>query len=160
MSTHLGRTATIDTDTLQMMVDPKWELPEEEWDLELTGWQAWLLARSFLERDFETVVIGSNGFHTPAEGLNDMIGFLLTAGAVHHVTLDPAIEEIERRVAHRGSDLSPDSLSEHVEWMRARQRPWTCRIDNTSLTPEATVIEIAARIGRGEGRVTGLLPID
>jgi hypothetical protein len=158
MAKQLGRTATIDSDTLQMMVDPKWELPEDEWDLELCGWQCWLLARSFLTSGFETVIIGGNGFHTPGEGLNDMIGFLLTAGDVHHVTLDPSLEEIQRRVAQRGSDMSRDSLAEHVAWMRARQRDWTCRIDNTSLTPEATVAEIAARVARGEGRVTGPLP--
>ena len=160
MAKHFGRTATIDSDTLQMMVDPTWELAEDEWDLELCGWQCWLLAQSFLARGFDTVIIGGNGFHTPSEGLNDMIGFVLTVGDVHHVTLDPSVEEIQRRVAQRGSDMTPESLAEHVASMRARQRDWTCRIDNTSLTPEATVAEIAARLARGEGRVTGPLPED
>lgn len=141
-----------------MMVDPMWELPEDEWDLELSGWQCWLLARSFLTRGFETVIIGGNGFHTPAEGLNDMIGFLLTVGDVFHVTLDPTLEEVQRRVAQRGSDMTPESLAEHVASMRARQRSWTCRIDNTSLTPQATVAEIAARVERGDGSLTGPLP--
>ena len=141
-----------------MMVDPRWELPEDEWDLKLCGWQCWLLARSFLTRGFETVIIGGNGFHTPAEGLNDMIGFLLTVGDVHHVTLDPSLEEIQWRVAQRGSEMSPESLAEHVAWIRARQRSWTCRVDNTSLTPEATVAQIAACIDRGGGTVTGPLP--
>ena len=160
MARYLGRTATIDSDILQMMVDPTWELPEDEWDLELSGWQCWLLARSFLTRGFDTVVIGSNGFHTPAEGLNDMIGFLLSVGDVYHVTLDPSVEEAQRRVAQRGSDMSPESVVEHVVWMRARHRDWTCRVDNTSLTPEATVAEIAVRVERGEGRITGPLPQD
>ena len=158
MARYLGRTATIDSDVVQMMVDPKWELPEDEWDLELCGWQCWLLARSFLTHSFQTVIIGSNGFHTPAEGLNDMIGFLLSVGDVHHVTLDPTLEEVQRRVVQRGGRMPPESLSDHVAWMRTRQRGWTCRIDNTSLTPEATVAEIAARVERGEGRVTGPLP--
>lgn len=158
MAQHFGRTATIDTDTLQMMVDPTWELPEHEWELELCGWQCWLLAQSFLTHGFETVIVGSNGFHTPSEGLNDMVGFLLTVGDVHHVTLDPSIEEIQRRVLELGSHMSRDSLAEHVAWMRARQRDWTCRVDNTSLTPEETVAEIASRVQGGEGRLTGPLP--
>jgi chloramphenicol 3-O-phosphotransferase len=160
MAEHFGRTATIDTDVLQMMVDPAWELPEDEWDLELCGWQCWLLAKSFLTHGFDTVIIGSNGFHTPAEGLNDMIGLLLTAGDVHHVTLDASIEEIQRRVVERGSDMTPASVAEHVAWMRARQRDWTCRVDTTSLTPEETVAEIAARVDSGEGRLIGPLPDD
>src|SRR5262245_42195124 len=143
---HLGRTATIDTDVRLGMVDPRWELPPHEWDLELCGWHCWLLARSFLTHGFETVIIGSNGFHTPAEGLNDMIGFLLTVGDVHHVTLDPSLEEIERRVAEGETDMSSEFVAQEIARMRARHRTWTCRVDNTSLSPEATVAEIAARI--------------
>jgi hypothetical protein len=153
----LGKTAAIDADVISMMVDPTFELPDEERHLDLAGYQCWLLARSFMAAGFDTVIVGSNGFHTPEDGLNDMIGFLLRIGDVYHVTLDPTIEETQRRVASRDSDISPDAVAEHVAWMRARQRDWTCRIDNTSMTPEATLAEIAARIERGEGRVTGTL---
>jgi len=160
MARHLGRTATIDTDVLLKMVDPRWELPKDEWELELCGWQCWLLTQSFLTHGFETVIIGSNGFHTPAEGLNDMIGFLLTVGDVYHVTLDPSVEEVERRIAQRGSDVDSEFIAEEVARMRARHRNWTCRIDNTSLTPEAAVAEIAARVNHGEGIVTAPLPTE
>jgi chloramphenicol 3-O-phosphotransferase len=68
------------------------------------------------------------------------------------------MEEIQRRVAERGGNIDPGWLAEHVELMRARQRDWTCRVDNTSLTPEETVVEIAARVQRGEGRLIGPLP--
>jgi hypothetical protein len=155
---HLGKTAAIDADLVSMMVDPTFELPDEERHLDLSGYQCWLLAQSFLRAGFEPVLIGSNGFHTPEEGLNDMIAFLLTAGDVHHVTLDPSLDEIQRRMARRGSDLDRDSIAAHVAWMRGRQRAWTCRIDNTAMSPEATLAEIAARVGRGEGRLTGPLP--
>ena len=63
MAKHFGRTATIDTDVVQMMVDPTWELPEEEWDLELCGWQCWLLARSFVTRGFQTVIYLKGHMH-------------------------------------------------------------------------------------------------
>lgn len=61
MAAHFGRTASIDSDVLLMMVDPMWELPEDEWDLELSGWKCWPLTRSFLTHGFDTVIIGSNG---------------------------------------------------------------------------------------------------
>jgi hypothetical protein len=155
---HLGKTASIDTDVVSMMIDPTFELADEDRHLDLTGYQCWLLTRSFVDAGFETVIIGSNGFHTPEEGLNDMIGFLLTAGEVFHVTLDPSVEETQRRVAARGSAISHDALADHIQWMRDRQRPWTCRIDNTNMTPEYTLGEMAARIRQGEGRITGPLP--
>lgn len=155
---HLGKTAAIDADVVSKMIDPTMELPDEDRHLDLTGFQCWLLAESFLAAGFDTVMIGSNGFHTPEEGLNDMVSFLLTVGDVYHVTLDPSLEEIRRRVAARETGMPDDALSEHVAWMRARQRRWTCRIDNTSLSPEATLAEIATRTRRGDGRITGPLP--
>jgi len=155
---YLGKTASIDTDVMSMMIDPTFELADEDRHLDLTGYQCWLLTKSFLDAGFEMVIIGSNGFHTPEEGLNDMVGFLLTAGEVFHVTLDPSVEEAQRRVAARGSAISREALADQIQWMRDRQRPWTCRIDNTQITPEQTLAEIASRIRQGEGRVTGPLP--
>jgi hypothetical protein len=155
---HWGATACIDTDTVLMMVDPRWELAHEERRLDLAGYQCWQLANSFLAGGFQSVVIVGNGLHTPEEGLNDLVSFLLTVSDVHHVTLDPSLEEIQRRVAERGSDHTAEWLEEHVEWMSARYRDWSCRIDTTTLSPQATLAELAKRIGRGEGRITALLP--
>ena len=61
---HFGRTATIDADTVLMMVDPRWELEHEERQLDLAGWQCWLLADSFFKHGFECVILGGNGWHT------------------------------------------------------------------------------------------------
>jgi hypothetical protein len=134
LEAHLGPTATIDTDTILMMVDPRWELAHEKRRLELAGYQCGLLAESFLTTGFACVIIGGNGLHTPAE-INDLVAFLLRLGEVYHVTLDPSLAETQRRVAARGGDKTPEWLAAHVEWMRARYRPWTCRIDNTLLDP-------------------------
>lgn len=60
-------------------------------------------------------------------------------------------------MVERGSDMTPASVAQQVAWMRAQQREWTCRVDNSSLTPEETVAEIAARVQEGEGRLTGPL---
>lgn len=154
---HCGPTATIDTDTILMMVDPRWELAHEERWYELAGYQCWLLARSFLTAGFDCVIIGGNGLHSPEE-INELVTLLLGLGEVYHVTLDPSLSEIQRRVANRGGDHTPEWLAGHVEWMRARYRSWTCRIDNTSLSPQAVLAEIVERTGRGEGRLTGPLP--
>lgn len=156
LSARWGPTATIDTDTIMMMVDPLWELTHEERRLELAGYQCWLLAKSFFAADFECVVMGGNGLHTPRE-INDLVGLLLTAGDVYHVTLDPALEEIQRRVAERGGDQTPEWLKAHVEWMREKYRDWTCRIDTSCLTQDETLVEIAERVGRGEGKVVAPL---
>jgi len=78
---------------------------------------------------------------------------------VYHVTLDPSLDAIRARIEQRGGmDITPDGIAEHVEWMRARYRDWTCRIDNTAMTPAETVAEIARRIAHGEGHITGPLP--
>lgn len=154
LSAHWGPTATIDTDTIVMMVDPRWELSDDERDYELAGWQTWLLARSFLSRGFECVVIGSNAPHTPGQGRNELIALLLSVGDVYHVTLDPSLAEIQRRVSQRRGGPSSEWVAEHVEWMRATYQDWTCRVDNSRLSPLETVSEIAARIEQGHGRLT------
>lgn len=157
LEAHLGPTATIDTDAILMMVDPRWELSHDERRLDLAGHQCCLLAESFLTRGFECVIIGGNGLHTPEE-INDLIARLLRLGDVYHVTLDPSLPEIQRRVASRGGDQTPEWLVDHVSWMRARYREWTCRIDKSAHGPEATLAHIAERTGRGEGRITSPLP--
>ena len=154
---HLGPTAVIDTDTVLMMVDPRWELAHEERRLDLAGYQCFLLARSFLDAGFQCVIIGGNGLHTPSE-INDLIALLLALGDVFHVTLDPALTEIQSRVANRGGDKAPEWVADHVHWMRARYRSWTCRIDNTMLSPEATIAQVQERTAGGEGKITARLP--
>jgi chloramphenicol 3-O-phosphotransferase len=150
---HFGRTATFDTDELLMMVDPRWELAHEERRFGVLFEQCWLLADSFARGGFDTVVIGGNALHTPDE-MGELVPSLASLGPVFHVTLDPALDEIVRRVANRGADKSPEWLRVHVEWMHERYEatPWTCRIDNTSLTMHETLEEIARRTAAGEGR--------
>lgn len=149
-----GPTATLDTDTLFTMVDPHWELPYEERRGLLVLRQVGLLASSFLDDGFATMLILGNALHT-GEELDVFLPALLERGDVFHVTLDPSIEEIVRRVAARGGDKTPEWLATHVEWMRERYEPWTCRIDNSSLSPSETVDLLTSQIARGCGRLTG-----
>ena len=55
--------------------------------------------------------------------------------------------------------MSPEFVAGEVGRIRAH-RDWTCRLDNTALTPQATVAEIVVRVNRGEGKVTALLPLE
>lgn len=149
----LGRTAIFDTDALLMMVDPRWELPHEERRFDLMYEQCLLLAKSFLDNGFAWVVIGGNALHTPA-AMAPLVEGLLDLGEVFHVTLDPSIDEIKRRVAERGGDKTDEWLGVHVAWMREKYEGWTCRVDNSNLTPLETLQAIAGRVATGEGRLT------
>jgi adenylylsulfate kinase-like enzyme len=153
LSASWGRTATLDTDTLFMMVDPHWELPFEERRGTLVVRQVGLLASSFLDDGFETMLVLGNALHS-SEELDLFLPSLLERGDVFHVTLDPSLEEVVRRVAARGGDKTADWLATHVAWMRERYESWTCRIDNTSLSPSETVDLITAQIALGCGRLT------
>ena len=148
-----GPTATLDTDTLYTMVDPHWDLPYEERRNGLVPEQVGLLAGSFLDAGFSTMLVVGNALHGP-EDLDLFLPALLSRGAVYHVTIDPSLDEIVRRVAARGADKTPEWLATHVAWMRERYGPWTCRIDNTSLSPAETVDRITEEIHRGCGRLT------
>ena len=153
LSAAWGPTATLDTDTLYGMVDPHWELPYEERRNDLVPVQVGLLASSFLDAGFATMLVLGNALHTPAD-LEVFLPALLARGDVFHVTLDPSLDEIVRRVEARGADKTPEWLDSHVSWMRERYEPWTCRIDNSALTPLQTVERIAAELRRGCGRLT------
>src|SRR5688572_6998909 len=101
-----GPTAIIETDAVLMFVDPRWEL-EHDFPLprgsrgQLMFEQCGLLAESFFKNGFEVVVIGGNALHTPEE-LDVLLPSLLDLGEVFHVTLDPSLEEIQRRIRDRG----------------------------------------------------------
>lgn len=148
-----GPTASFDTDSLLMMVDPHWELPYDESRVRLMLDQCALLAESFFAGGLERVLIGGNALHTPAE-INPLVERLLEMGDVFHVTLDPSLDEIVRRVRQRGGDKTPEWLAVHVNWMRSLYANWTWRIDNSRLTPIETLYEIARCTEGGLGQLS------
>ena len=151
-----GRAATLDTDWFLMLVDPRWELTHEERDIDLMVRQCALLAASFFEAGFETVVIGGNALHTRSE-FDGLVEGLRPHADVHHVTLDPSLDEIVRRVEARGGDKTPDWLATHVAWMREKYGEWTSVIDNSTMTPQETVQVIAGRVAAGDSLLAGRL---
>ncbi|HZU74590.1 MAG TPA: hypothetical protein VE990_17670 [Acidimicrobiales bacterium] len=148
----LGPTAVIGTDRLFMMLDPLWELPYEPDRLELVYRQVALLVASFFGFGVPTVMVVGNALHTPSE-LDLLLVDLLEAGEVFHVTLDPSLAEIIRRVRLRGDDKTEEWLASHVEWMRAKYGSWTARIDNSALSPGQTLDALAEVIDQGGGRL-------
>jgi hypothetical protein len=151
LSPYFGRVATLDTDWFFMLVDPNWELAHDERDGDLMHRQCGMLARSFFDAGFETVLIGGNALHTRDGSFDALIESLRARGNVYHFTLDPSLDEIIRRVEARGGDKTREWLGEHVAWMRDRDAPWTSRIDNSAMSPTETAAVIAERITLGEG---------
>lgn len=152
LAATFGRIAGLDTDWLYMFVDPKWELPYERWRTELALRQCGLLATSFFDAGFDTVIIAGNALHTPKE-LDVLLVEILERADVFHVTLDPSLDTITARVAARGGDKTPEWLRTHVSWMREKYEAWTALVDNSDLTVDGTISEIARRVERGEGRL-------
>jgi hypothetical protein len=147
-----GPTATFDTDSLLMMVDPRWELAHEERRLDLMFEQCALLATSFHRSGLAWVVIGGNALHTPEE-IAPLVTSLLALGKVFHVTLDPSTAVIQHRVSRRGGDKTAEWLDGHVSWMRAKYESWTARVDNSDHSPLETLREISARVATGDGEL-------
>jgi hypothetical protein len=119
--------------------------------------QGALLARSFFDAGFDTVLIGGNALHTYGE-FSPLITALGDRHEMFHFTLEPVLDAIIERVNKRGGDKTEDWLASHVEWMRTRPVGDTIRIDNTSLTPSETLAVIARHLADGEGllsRVAG-----
>jgi chloramphenicol 3-O-phosphotransferase len=148
-----GSTASIDTDTMFMMIDPNWELPYDERRARLMHRQVAMLAESFLDFGVDTVLVVGNALHG-REAVQLLLEPLLPRGDVFHFLLDPDLHEIRRRVRARGDDKSDEWLQTHVDWVRDQCEGWTVRIDNTALTPRETAQAIARALEAGVGRLT------
>ena len=147
-----GDVAAIDTDTVWMFIDPRWEFrhPENERHGALTRQQWALLARSYFDFGFAAVIIAGNAVWHLGEVLAVAHAIADVADAFH-VTLDPALEVIYERVARRGGDKTPEWLRTHVEWMRGHYAEgWTYRIDNSAMTPTETLREIVRAADSGD----------
>lgn len=148
---YFGRTATLDTDWFLMLVDPRWELPYEERDGELMYRQCALMAISFFDAGFETVLIAGNALHTRGGAFDGLVGAIRSRADVYHFTLDPSLDEIIRRVQLRGADKTSDWLETHVAWMREKYGSWTSVIDNSAISPRKTAQLISDRVANGDG---------
>ena len=152
----LGRTAAIDTDQLFLMVDPHWDLPYDDARTALVLRQCVHLTQSFVEADYETVLIAGNAIHDAVD-LNPVIPDLLRLGRLFHITLNPSEEAVLHRTAN-DEDRSPTRLLNDLHHQRAKRSPWSAPLDNSTLTPLETLQQIAHLIQSGHGELHGQLP--
>ena len=157
LSELFGPTACIDTDTVFMMIDPRWEVPYDERRARLMHRQVAMLAGSFFDFGLETVLIVGNALHG-RQALNLLLEPLLPRGEVFHVLLDPETDEIQRRIRRRGDDKDEAWVSSHVAWVRDQCDGWTVPIDNTRLSPDETAQAVADAVSRGRGRLATTFP--
>ncbi|GAB3940202.1 hypothetical protein GCM10029976_057530 [Kribbella albertanoniae] len=151
-----GRTAAIDTDQLFLMVDPTWDLPYDDARTALVLRQSAQLAKSFVNADYENVIIAGNSIHDAID-LNPVIPDLLRLGQVFHVTLDPTEEAVLQRTVD-DPDRSPSHLINDRNHHRVKRSPWSAPIDNSTLTPLQTLQKIAHLVQTGKGEIRGPLP--
>ena len=154
--------AVLETDHFYMIIDPLWEVPQTEAQtyFELSGFLLRETAQRLVRAGFDWIAIGSNGLYEESH-VREFARPLLEDGvAVHHVTLDPGLETLEERLAHRirahdyavDEMKTPEWLRSQLSWFRDRYGPWTSVIDNSSLTPSQTAEAIYEVVESGKSR--------
>jgi hypothetical protein len=143
--------AAIDVDDLYRAVDARWELAYDDGrNAMILGQAAWL-ARSLFEHGWPVVMLCGNSLFDPPDVavVTDALG---PVAAVHHITLLPDPEVLLRRCAGRpGRDA--DQLREEVALFDRRIPPGSVVLDNSELTPEATLARIAGLVASGAGQL-------
>jgi hypothetical protein len=158
--------AVLETDHFYMIIDPHWAIaePDARRYFEMSGWLLRETARHLLRLGFDWVAIGSNGLNEESHVREFVEPFVDAGTAVHHVTLDPGVDTIRSRMAHRIATLghplddvkSPEWINGQLAWFRGMYGPWTYVLDNSSLTPAETAIAIYEAAENGKGRLEKL----
>jgi hypothetical protein len=158
----VGEIAVLESDQFYMMIDPHWTCPPDRVDryYAVSGWLLRETALGFLRSGFAWVAIASNGHWKQQSAREFVRPFLLENACVHHITLDPGEEVLRLRIAQRSkaAGLAGDEqqAAEAVDMLlQVRQAigSWTHVVDNSELTPEATVRTIHDAINRGHGLI-------
>jgi hypothetical protein len=82
-----------------------------------------------------------------------VVARLSPVAEVYHVTLVPAIAAV---LARCGPDLpgrGPSRLAEDAETHARKRHPGSAFLDNSTLTPEQTLVELARMVAAGAGRL-------
>lgn len=143
--------AAIDVDQLYANVDAGWELPYSDERNAMVLAQATQLAISLFEHGWPTVVICGNSLLDPADTAA-ILTTLCPIAQVHHITLTPDPTTLLRRCAGApGRD--PARLAADADLHARTAHPSTARLDNTTLSPEQTLVAIAHLTDIGAGRL-------
>jgi hypothetical protein len=155
----VGEIAVLESDQFYMMIDPHWTCPPDRLEryYEVAGQLLRETALGFLRCGFDWVAIATNGHWRQPSAREFVRPFPLENACVHHITLDPGEEILRQRIAQRSKAAGQaveEQQSVAVDMLgKVRQElgTWTHVVDNSKLTPEATVRAIHDAIDRGHG---------
>ncbi|OIV36551.1 hypothetical protein BIV57_15450 [Mangrovactinospora gilvigrisea] len=145
--------AAIDTDQLYFNVDARWELTYDDDRNAMVLEQAAQLAASLFAHGWPTVLICGNSLFDPVDTA-PFVARMSPVAAVHHVSLAPTAEAVVARCAGQ-PDRQADALAAEVRRLEGRPHPGSARLDNSALTPEQTLVALAALVDGGAGRIDG-----
>jgi hypothetical protein len=143
--------AAIDTDQLYLNVDARWELPYDDARNAMVLAQAAQLATSLFEHDWQTVIICGNSLFDPTDTA-PVLTRLCPIAQVYHVTLTPALSAVLTRCAGT-PDRDPSRLAADVELLAHKPHPGSVHLDNSNMTPEQTLTELARLVDTSAGRL-------
>jgi hypothetical protein len=144
--------AAIDTDQLYLNIDARWELPYDDARNALVLAQATNLAISLFEHGWPTVIICGNSLFEPTDTA-PVLTRLSPVAEVYHVTLTPALPTVLTRCAGTPG-RTPSQLTADVELLARKPHPGSTHLDNSNMTPEQTLTELARLVHAGAGRLT------
>jgi AAA domain len=155
----VGEIAVLESDQFYMMIDPHWTCPPDRLEryYEVAGQLLQRTALGFLGSGFSWVAVASNGHWKEHRAREFVQPFLLENALVHHVTLDPGEEVVGQRIARRSratGHAADEQVAVAVDMLvkvRQARGTWTHVVDNSELTPEATVRAIHDAVDRGQG---------
>jgi hypothetical protein len=134
-------------------VDARFELAYDDARNAMVLSQAAQLAISLFEHGWRTVIICGNSLFDP-DDTAPVVARLRPFAEVYHVTLVPALEAV---LARCGPDLpgrGPARLAEDAQAHARRRHPGSALLDNSALTPEQTLAEMARVVATGGGRLS------
>jgi hypothetical protein len=156
----VGEIAVLESDQFYMMIDPHWTCPPDRIEryYEVSGRLLQQTALGFLRSGFPWVAIASNGHWKQRSARELLRPFPPENASVHHITLDPGEDILRQRIAQRsraaGLPVDEQKTAEAVDMLRKVRQAlgtWTHVVDNSRLTPEATVRAIHDAVDHGHG---------
>jgi hypothetical protein len=148
--------AAIDTDQLYFNVDARFELAYDDARNAMVLSQAAELAISLFGHGWQTVIIFGNSLFDPGDTA-PVLAQLSPVAEVYHVTLVPALQAVLARCGTGLPGRGPSRLAEDAEIHARKRHPGSALLDNSALTPEQTLAELARLVSTGAGRLSGSL---
>jgi hypothetical protein len=155
MADAWGHPAAIDTDQLYFNVDARFELAYDDARNAMVLSQAAELAISLFEHGWQTVIIFGNSLFDP-DDTAPVLARLCPVAEVYHVTLVPALQAVLARCGAGLPGRGPSRLAEDAGIHARKRHPGSALLDNSALTPEQTLAELARLVSVGAGRLSGL----